>query len=438
MSFPVTVQTITASQTLETGFRQTANANFLKQIVNVTISPDLKQTFTFADGTTGVVDLGQFIFSKSQANGQAVPIASEMLAGKIKIANATDTLEGLNDTSAVTPYKLDQYFQYILSRDFVTSEALSAGDMVNVFDDNGTQKIRKAVSTDTAKFCCGYVREAAAVGDEVTMFVWGIVTGYSGLTPGMPYYLSSTTPGGIQKANPNSNFSQLVGFAIANDTLYFNAAPARPIQEDPIEWIDIEGQRTNEGFIPQTTYVIGNLVNGRQIIKVSTWQTDYGDRLLQPKKPNKQGGQWQYNPESGELEIDADWLPDSDGAQIIVEMRTFGTAGFGYGTDIKLDGTNILYKFNNEDDYKNAGAIPLIGGGTVGVYNVTTPVSDGQIYTHTYNTKDIDIKVKDTQGRTDTVIYATPIDNNSFRLNIPENETFTGKLLLSVYPETLS
>lgn len=196
----------------------------------------------------------------------------------------------------------------------------------------------------------------------------------------------------------------------------------------------IASEPDEEGNITvEYNYQVGNLVNGAQLRRVKWQQTDYGDRTLKRSA-------WSYNAGTGVLSIDSTQETLPDAGSLLLELVTYGTYGASSGIDLKIDGNQFVYRLGEESnaDYKNAGAIPVVGGGPTGVYNVTTPVSDGQIYTHTYNTKDIDIKVKDTQGRTDTVIYATPIDNNSFRLNIPENETFTGKLLLSVYPETLS
>ena len=76
------------------------------------------------------------------------------------------------------------------------SEALSAGNVVNVFDDAGTTKVRKADAA-AGHQADGYVLDAVAMGQSATVFFEGRISGLVGLSIGARYYLSAATPGGV-------------------------------------------------------------------------------------------------------------------------------------------------------------------------------------------------------------------------------------------------
>lgn len=189
--------------------------------------------------------------------------------------------------------------------------------------------------------------------------------------------------------------------------------------------------------VVEYSYSIGGKVNGSELRRVKIQQEDYGDKTL--IKDDTQND-WTYDKGTGILTINADTVKLPDTGKLLLELVTYGTYGASSGIDLKIAGNQFVYRLGEESnaDYKNAGAVPVVGGGPTGVYKVTSPVSDGQIYTHTYNTQNINVVARDTQGRVDLNVYATPLDNYTYRLNVPAGETFVGDLLLSVYPETLS
>jgi len=87
---------------------------------------------------------------------------------------------------------------------FVAFEALSAGDLINVFDNAGTPNIRKADATDATKPPMGFVQTAISIGASGTARLGnGVITGLTGLTTGSKYYLS-TTPGAITTIAPST------------------------------------------------------------------------------------------------------------------------------------------------------------------------------------------------------------------------------------------
>ena len=105
------------------------------------------------------------------------------------------------------------------------SENLSAGNVVNLWNDAGTLKVRKAdASGGVAKKAVGFVKSAVSSGSSATVYISGTVTGLSGLTVGANYYLSAT-PGGVTTTIPTTagHIAQYVGIATSTTELSFKA-----------------------------------------------------------------------------------------------------------------------------------------------------------------------------------------------------------------------
>lgn len=103
------------------------------------------------------------------------------------------------------------------------SEALSAGDDVNIWNDAGAFKVRKADATTAGKESQGYVLAAVASGAPATVYFEGTNTAKSGLTPG-PQFLS-TTPGQVSGSAPtgSGNIVQRVGFAVSATAMNYQS-----------------------------------------------------------------------------------------------------------------------------------------------------------------------------------------------------------------------
>lgn len=106
------------------------------------------------------------------------------------------------------------------------SESLSAGDLVNVWNDT-TAKVRKADATTTGKEADGFVKDAYTSGQNATVYFEGVNDGLAGLTLGSKYYLG-TTAGGITTTVPTTtgNVRQYVGKALSATELSFEASDA--------------------------------------------------------------------------------------------------------------------------------------------------------------------------------------------------------------------
>jgi hypothetical protein len=105
----------------------------------------------------------------------------------------------------------------------VASEALAAGDLVNVWNNAGAFKVRKADATTAGKEAHGFVLAAVSSAANATVYFEGSNTQRSGLTGGA--YWLSTTAGGVTQTAPtgSGNIVQIVGFATSATVLNFQA-----------------------------------------------------------------------------------------------------------------------------------------------------------------------------------------------------------------------
>lgn len=112
------------------------------------------------------------------------------------------------------------------------SENLTVGP-VNIWDDSGTVKVRKADGSTTGKACNGWVKGSVTSGDPATVYRGDItITGLSGLTQGAVHYLG-TTAGTLNTTAPSADGQtrQELGLAVSTTVLLARI-------DDPIE-IDI-------------------------------------------------------------------------------------------------------------------------------------------------------------------------------------------------------
>lgn len=104
------------------------------------------------------------------------------------------------------------------------SEDLNAGDFVNIFDDAGTVKVRKADSSSTAKPAMGFVKEVVTTGDNATVYREGDNTGLTSLTVGTRYFLDGGANAGLITATAPTtagSIIQSVGIAHAATSIRF-------------------------------------------------------------------------------------------------------------------------------------------------------------------------------------------------------------------------
>ena len=108
----------------------------------------------------------------------------------------------------------------------VTSENLSAGNFVNIYNNAGTPTVRKADATDGSKRAHGYVKVAVTSPAAVDVYCDGENSVLSGLTPGSRYFLSASSPGTATTTPPSTsgNLVQYLGTAFSATVLGFRPA----------------------------------------------------------------------------------------------------------------------------------------------------------------------------------------------------------------------
>jgi hypothetical protein len=109
------------------------------------------------------------------------------------------------------------------TKSVVSSENLAASDLVNLWNDGGTLKARKADATAEGKECHGFVLAGVTAPAAATVYFDGAITGLSGMTIGARQYLSAASPGARTETAPTTagNVQQYVGVAVSATEMSF-------------------------------------------------------------------------------------------------------------------------------------------------------------------------------------------------------------------------
>lgn len=160
-----------------------------------------------------------------------------LVAGKIREITALVTSTGAADAGKIIQTdsggRIDSSLMPVGFGDdakiMTASEILAAGDFVNVFDDSGTVKVRKADASaaDAGKLAHGFVLDGAAAEATVKVYFEGINNGVTGLTAGAMQYLSAT-PGAATATAPSAAAYtvQEVGPALSATEISFEPSKA--------------------------------------------------------------------------------------------------------------------------------------------------------------------------------------------------------------------
>jgi len=109
------------------------------------------------------------------------------------------------------------------TQDVVASEALSAGDLVQIYDNAGTPNVRKADKA-SGKAIDGFVIAAVASAATATVYFEGRNTGVSGLTGGTNYYLGGNGALTATQTSTSGEILQFAGKAVGATVLAFEAS----------------------------------------------------------------------------------------------------------------------------------------------------------------------------------------------------------------------
>lgn len=158
----------------------------------------------------GYVSASRFV-STVAVGTQPVTVASATLCTNLN----ADMLDGLhaNEIGAQGQTKV-----------IGASEALTAGDLVDIWNDSGTVKVRKA-SASAGYPAEGFVLANVGLGANATVYLFGTVTGLGSLTAGARQFLS--TAGARTETAPSTEgyIVQEVGVALSATEMKFEPQP---------------------------------------------------------------------------------------------------------------------------------------------------------------------------------------------------------------------
>ena len=104
------------------------------------------------------------------------------------------------------------------------SESLAAGNWVNIWNDTGTAKVRKADATTAGKEVHGFVLSAVTSSNPATVYFEGTNTQVTGQTPGPVYLQTTAGAGGTTIPSASGNVVQQVGVAVSATAVNFERA----------------------------------------------------------------------------------------------------------------------------------------------------------------------------------------------------------------------
>jgi hypothetical protein len=169
----------------------------------------------------------------SAGSGDAGKIPNLNASGKLDatVVNATVTSAGAGDSGKVAALdgsgKLDPSTMPLgvgsEALAFTTTEAVSAGDLLNLWNSSGPKARRADASNGRQAHC--YTLTGALSGASVTVYFVGFDTQVTSRTPGITQFLSATTAGACTETAPSTagQIVQVVGFANSATSVSFEA-----------------------------------------------------------------------------------------------------------------------------------------------------------------------------------------------------------------------
>lgn len=188
----------------------------------------VKKFFRFVTGT--LTEEAALLTSAGAGDADRIPALNASGVLDASIVNSKTTSAGAGDSGKLAALdaagRLDTTMMPTgVAADvavITTSEALAAGDLVNVWNSSGA-KARKADATTAGKEAHGFVLAGFGSGAAATVYFEGPNTSVTGLTPG-PQYLSTTAGLAVTTSPSGSgNVSQRVGVAVSATSLNFEA-----------------------------------------------------------------------------------------------------------------------------------------------------------------------------------------------------------------------
>jgi hypothetical protein len=197
----------------EAALTTSAGAGDADKIPALNASGILDDTITNASATSAANKLAKMNGSGVLAHGVLNAVTSSAGAGDTNKIVALDAAGRIDSTMMPVGIGAD-------TASITTSEALAAGDFVNIHNSSGA-KARKADATTAGKEAHGFVLGAVGSAASATVYFEGVNTAVTGQTPG-PVFLH-TTAGGASSTAPSAsgNIVQRIGIAISATEINF-------------------------------------------------------------------------------------------------------------------------------------------------------------------------------------------------------------------------
>lgn len=168
--------------------------------------------------------------SAGAADAQMVPALNASGFLDLSIVNGKATSAGAGDSGKLAALdatgRIDTTMMPVgVAADtalIMTSEALAAGDFVNIWNSTGP-KVRKADATTGGKKAMGFVLAAFASGVTATVYFEGSNTQVSGQTAGDVFLQTTAGTAGAAAPTASGNLVQAMGFATSATSINFQA-----------------------------------------------------------------------------------------------------------------------------------------------------------------------------------------------------------------------
>lgn len=157
-----------------------------------------------------------------------------IFADSVRVRNALRVLQGTLDVrtgytgpdlAALTAPDSNYILQQNYSRIYVkTSQDFLAGEMARFYNNAGVINADRAYANAAGHSAKALATKAIAAGAYGEFLLEGMYYGFTGLTPGVTYYLADTS-GGFPRAGridtATGTVTRIVGFAVTSTSLYF-------------------------------------------------------------------------------------------------------------------------------------------------------------------------------------------------------------------------
>ncbi len=107
------------------------------------------------------------------------------------------------------------------------ASGLSAGDLINIFDNAGAKA--RLADASNGRVAHGFVKSAFANAATATIYKEGTNDQLTGMTPGANQYLSASTPGAVTEVAPTGTGETVQKTGIAFSATDLDWEPAQPI-----------------------------------------------------------------------------------------------------------------------------------------------------------------------------------------------------------------